>query len=388
MDPWQWITTELAQWERAGLLRHRRLRASPQGARVLLDGQWVVNFGSNDYLGLAAELSSYAATLTHSGWGSGASALVSGYSEAHQRLESSLADWEGAEAAVVFSSGYAANVGMISALVGRGDVVLSDERNHASIIDGCRLSRADVAVYRHADADHLEQLLRQAAAYRRRLIVSDSVFSMDGDLAPLVALADIAERYEAMLLVDEAHATGVFGPTGAGAVHQLGLAGRIAVRVGTLSKALGGIGGFVVGPSDVVRWAVQRARSYFFSTAVPDWVATVACRAVERARTAERARQHLWQLVDRLRSALQSMGWNLGHSSSQIIPIIIGDPATTMSYAERLRRAGLFVPGIRPPSVPVGQSLLRISLTAGHSFEDVDRLIDALSELEVPKPCE
>ncbi|GIW95986.1 MAG: 8-amino-7-oxononanoate synthase [Pirellulaceae bacterium] len=384
MDPWQWIETELLRLDQAGLLRHRQVRQSCQQAHIRLGEKWLVNFSSNDYLGLAAPLGRYAAQLVEEGWGSGASGLISGYSSAHQELEHLLAEWEQAEAALVFSSGYAANTGMISALAGRGDVVLSDERNHASIIDGCRLSRAEVRIYRHADPEHLEEQLKTAGGYRRRLIVSDSVFSMDGDVAPLEAIAELAERYGAMVLIDEAHATGVFGTEGRGAVHRAGLNERLKVRVGTLSKALGGIGGFVVGPERVIQWAVQRARSYFFSTALPDLAVRIACRAVSWVRQAEPARQHLWQLAARLRSGLQQMGWDLGRSSSQIVPVLIGDPATTMDYAQRLRHAGFLVPGIRPPSVPPGESLLRISLSAAHSHKDIDRLLEAMSRLEVP----
>ncbi|NQT11194.1 MAG: 8-amino-7-oxononanoate synthase, partial [Planctomycetes bacterium] len=280
----QWIDDELAALDRQDLCRRLATREGKQTTQIDLDGGKLVNFGSNDYLALAADprLAHAASEAAHEeGWGSGASPLVTGHGPAHRRLEERLAEFEDAEAALVFSSGFAANAGTIAALVGPGDVVFSDRTNHASIWDGCRLSRADVRTFRHADCRQLAQLLEKSHGRRRRLIVTDSVFSMDGDVAPLAELTDLAERFDAMLLVDEAHATGVFGPHGRGAAEQAGLEGRVHVRVGTLSKALGSVGGFVVGSRSLIDWLVNRARPYVFSTAPPGAAAAAATAALD-----------------------------------------------------------------------------------------------------------
>jgi 8-amino-7-oxononanoate synthase len=379
-DAFGWVDAELRQLEQAGLRRTRRLRTTVQGVYTVLDGQSLINFGSNDYLGLASQLQ-ISDGWWQRGWGSGASPLVCGYSDAHRQLEQTVAAWEGSPAALVFSSGYAANVGTVSALVGPEDVILSDQFNHASIIDGCRLSRARVIVYRHADVDHLRECLEQAKTYRRRLIVTDSVFSMDGDVAPLRQIAELAERYDCMVVVDEAHATGVYGTQGTGMVEAEGLAERLPLRVGTFSKALGCVGGFVVGPAAVIEWLTHRARSYFFSTAMPDICAEIARRAVDAARQAHLARQHLQNMAASVRSALAAQGWNTGSSSTHIIPVILGEPGAVMEATQRLAGEGVFVPGIRPPSVPPGQSLLRISLSAAHRWSDIEKLIGAMQRL-------
>lgn len=379
-DVFAWVADELQRLDQLGLRRQRRLRSSRQGPYLVLDGRRLLNFGSNDYLGLAARLWPDGA-VPREGWGSGASPVVSGYGEAHRELEQALADWEEAEAALVFSSGYAANVGTISALVGRQDVVFSDALNHASIIDGCRLSRAHTVVYPHRDIAFLRQSLERSAGFRRRLIVTDTVFSMEGDVAPLEELVEVADRFEAMLLVDEAHATGVFGSQGTGVVGDRQLQHRVWVRVGTLSKALGCIGGFVVGPVSVIDWLTHKARSYFFSTAIPDPCAHVARLAVDQARQAHQAREHLWKIAAHLRAALKEQGWDLGQSSSHIVPVIVSDAQAAVHASQWLTGKGIFVPAIRPPSVPQGRSLLRISLSAAHSFEDVGHLIGAMAEL-------
>jgi 8-amino-7-oxononanoate synthase len=342
-----------------------------------------VNFGSNDYLGLAAEelLPAVCQVLTKTGWGAGASPLVTGRGHWHMLLEQRLAEFEGTEAALLFPSGYSANVGVIPALVGKEDIIFSDAKNHASIVDGCRLSGARIAIYAHANASHLAQLVQQAGAHRRRLIVSDSLFSMDGDLAPLRDLCEIAERSDAMLMVDEAHATGVFGARGRGLTELLEVEDGVHVRVGTLSKALGSLGGFVAGSRPLVQWLSNRARSYVFSTAAPEALAAAGCHALQIVAQQPQRRQQLLARAELLRQQLQSQGWNVGRSLSQIIPVILGDPQRTMLMATRLREEGLLVPGIRPPTVPVGQSLLRISLTAAHTPEQIDRLVAAFGEL-------
>jgi 8-amino-7-oxononanoate synthase len=392
-DPLSWIAGELAALGEQGLRRQLVERTGPQGAVVHDSGRPLLNFASNDYLGLAADPRLIAAAeqaCQAEGWGAGASPLISGHTAAHARLEQRLADWLGTEAALVFSSGFAANVGAIAALVGRGDAVFGDAKNHASLIDGCRLSRATVFVYPHGDCAVLTEQLQAARGFRRRLIVTDSLFSMDGDFASSVELAELAERFDAMLLVDEAHATGVFGERGTGLAELLGVADRVHVRVGTLSKALGSAGGFVAGSRLLVDWLTNRARSYVFSTAHPPAVCAAALAALDIVRDEPRRRTELLARAGELRERLAADGWNIGAASvsaaSQIIPLVIGDPPRTMQLSAALREQGFWVPGIRPPSVPAGESLLRISLSYAHTSEQLAALADALVRLRRSLP--
>jgi len=386
-DPLAWLTDELHAWEARGLRRRLQERSGPQlGSQVIYEGRAYVNFGSNDYLGLAAapELTAAVAQqLQAVGWGAGASPLVTGRGTLHAELERELASFEGTEAALLFPSGYAANVGAITALVGREDAIFSDAKNHASIIDGCRLSGARLFVYPHNDVDALAQLLdAHAASARRRLIATDSLFSMDGDLASLAKLAQLAAQHEAMLLVDEAHATGVFGHEGRGVSEWQDCEAGVHVRVGTLSKALGSHGGFVAGSQTLVDWLANRARPYVFSTAAPEALAAAGLAALSMVRAQPQRRTQLLQNAADLREKLRSRGLNVGASQSQIIPVILGDPERTMQASLQLREQGLWVPGIRPPSVPPGESLLRISLTAAHTPEMIERLIEGLIALK------
>ncbi len=382
-DPLRWLDDELAALEAAGLRRRRMVREGPQGIRsIRWGGRELVNFGSNDYLGLAADCARHAVlpTIGQAGWGSGASPLVTGRGAVHEALEQALARFECTEAALLFSSGYAANLGTIAALVGKGDAVYLDAKNHASIIDGCRLSGARLEVYPHGDIDFLRRRLARRDDFRRRLIVTDTLFSMDGDFAPLADLAALAEQYEAMLMVDEAHATGVFGASGRGVCEELGVESGVHVRVGTLSKALGSMGGFVAGSAPLIDWLVNRARSYIFSTAPPEALAATALEALEIVIREPARRTILRQRAATLRAGLESQGWNIGQSGSQIVPVILGDPARTMNLARALQDRGFFVPGIRPPAVPQGECLLRISLSYLHGDGDLQRLLDALAE--------
>lgn len=394
-DPLAWLDDELAALDSRHLRRWLAERAGPQGAEIRLttsptsettseNAAALVNFGSNDYLGLANDPRLTAATIDAAkaeGFGAGASPLITGHSTSHAQLERQLAEFEGTEAALAFTSGFAANLGTVSALVDRGDAIFADAKNHASLIDGCRLSRADVHIYRHADVDHLAELLRSASHYRRRLIATDSLFSMDGDLAPLVDLAELAERSSAMLMVDEAHATGVFGKLGRGVAEHLGVESAVHVRMGTLSKALGSAGGFVVGRRSLIEWLVNRARSYVFSTAFPPAVAAASVAALKIVREEPSRRQELLTRAAAMREQLRRQGWHTGNATSQIIPVFIGQPDRTMQLAAKLREMGLLVPGIRPPSVPDGESLLRISLCWTHTPEMIDRLTAALASL-------
>ena len=378
MNPLAWIDDELTSLERQHLRRRPLTHEGPQSVRLSIDGRELINFGSNDYLALAADprLSRAASEAAiHVGWGSGASPLVTGRAALHRQLEERLAEFEGTEAALLFSSGFAANLGAIAALAGPGDAVYCDRKNHASLWDGCRLSRADVRVYPHNDCRRLAELLKASGRYRRRLIVTDGLFSMDGDLAPLDELAELAERHRAMLLVDEAHATGVFGRNGRGAAEHFGVEDRVHVRVGTLSKALGCSGGFVAGPTATIEWLVNRARSYVFSTAAPAAGSAAVLAALDVVRDEPQRRESLLARAQALRDELRGQGWSTGASASQIVPLFVGDPRRATALSAKLLERGLFVPAIRPPTVPEGEALLRVSLTAGHTEEMIASLI-------------
>lgn len=368
-DVLSWIDDDLKQLQQANLLRTLAVRESPQRAeRIMLNGVELANFGSNDYLGIAADLHSteITAAIQTAGWGAGASPLVTGRGVFHAQLEQELARFEGTEAALLFPTGYAANSGTVAALVGSGDVIFSDALNHASLIDGCRLSGAQVVVYRHCDVDHLRELLAASKSTGRKLIVTDGLFSMDGDLAPLAMIAELAEKHAAMLLVDEAHATGVFGLQGRGVCEHLGVEQAVHIRVGTLSKALGSHGGFVAGEQRLIDLLTNRARSYFFSTACPEPVAAAGIAALQIAHAQPERRIELLSRAQKLREKFRAHGWPLPAHGSQIIPLRLGDAARTMQRAQQLREQGFLVPGIRPPSVPAGQSLLRVSVTWRH----------------------
>jgi 8-amino-7-oxononanoate synthase len=376
---------ELRSLETQGLLRALEPQTSPPGAEIVLpSGERLVNFSSNDYLGLAAHPAvSEALGRAAAQWGSGASAsrLVCGDFLPHRELENALARFEGGEAAVLFGSGYAANCGLLPAFAGREDVILSDALNHASLVDGCRLSRARVEVYPHSDAAALEEGLRRARASgaRRILVATDTVFSMDGDLAPLRDIAGLCEREGAILAVDEAHATGVLGPRGAGLVAELGLGPYVDLRMGTLSKAAGVMGAFVVSSRACRDLLLNRARSLVFSTALPPAVAEAALVALGllSGGEGEARRARLRRSIERFATGLRKLGLPASHGTP-IFPVVLGAPEKALRAAGRLREQGLYVKPIRPPTVPAGTSRLRIALSASHEDEHIDRLLAAL----------
>jgi 8-amino-7-oxononanoate synthase len=352
---------------------------------VLLDGHSVLLLCSNNYLGLAehpALTQAAAAAMERYGFGSGASRLVSGNSPLHEALEAGIAAFKGSEAAMVFNSGYAANTGVIPALAGEGDALFSDELNHASIIDGCRLSRATTHVYRHRDSDHLETLLRANESSSRKLIVTDGVFSMDGDIAPLPDLVLLAERYGAILMVDDAHGTGVLGSSGRGTVEHFGLKGRVPVQMGTLGKALGSFGAYVAGDRDLIRYLLNTSRSYIFSTSLPPAVCAASLAALDVLDREPERRERLWKNRTRLSHGLQAQGIDIGRSETPIIPVIVGDADRALAVSRRLLEQGMFAPAIRPPSVPQGSSRIRITVMATHSDEDIDRAIGAFARMK------
>jgi 8-amino-7-oxononanoate synthase len=381
-DPLAWIDDELAALEERDLRRRLQSRRGRQGPTIELDGRTLVNFGSNDYLGLAGDPRLVEAAIRNAreeGVGAGASPLVAGHSEAHEQLERSLAEFEGTEAAIVFPSGFAANVGTVTALAGRDDAIFADQLNHASLIDGCRLSRADVHVYPHRDLAELERMLAARRPHRRRLIVTDSLFSMDGDLAPLAEIAALARRYDAMLLIDEAHATGIFGEHGRGVAEALGVEFAGMVRVGTLSKALGVMGGFVCGSRSLIDFVANRARTYVFSTAPSPLLAGAAIEALQIVAASPEGRRQLLERAAGLRDTLRSQGWNVGDSASQIIPILVGPAKVAVELSARLAEQGCYVPAIRPPSVSEGEARLRLSLSAVHDESALEKLVAAFA---------
>ncbi len=383
-----WCEEELLHLEEKALRRRPVTLSSAGGPEVTIAGRPVLTFCSNDYLGLAADprvRSAAAEAAALWGAGSGASRLVSGTTELHLEVEEALARLKGCERALLFSSGYLANIGVIPALVGREDAVFSDEANHASIIDGCRLSGARVSVYRHADASDLDRRLRATPA-RRRLVVSDTVFSMDGDLAPLQELVGICEEHEAMLMVDEAHATGVLGATGAGAVEAAGVAGRVGIVMGTLSKALGAAGGFVAGRAEVVELLRNRARSHIFDTAPPPAVLGATLEALRIAASEPQRRARVLEVARKLFEGLAGLGWHVGRPSAAIVPVMVGEAAEAAALSARLLERGILVPAIRPPSVPPGAARLRVTAMATHTREHLERAWEAFTPGRRPAP--
>ncbi len=380
-----WIGNELSDLDRQGLLRQLQTRESPPvSGMIQIDGQQMVNFGSNDYLGLAADERLVDAVKHYSGqlgWGSGASGLISGRGTLHRRLENELARFSQAEAALLFPTGFAANVGAVTSLVGRGDTVFSDQLNHASIIDGCRLSGATICIYRHNDIDHLSELLESCSASGRRLIITDAVFSMDGDIAPLEPISRLADQYQAMLVVDEAHATGVFGASGRGACEQFDVESCVDLRVGTLSKALGSMGGYIAGSSELIQWIYNKSRSYMFSTAQPEAISAASLVALEIIQSEPQRRKKLLELSRQLRQRIKGLGFDVANSTTQIIPLIVGDNQTALSLSQKLRKHGFFVPAIRPPAVPNQLARLRISLSCQHDELQLEQLCECLSAL-------
>lgn len=368
------------------LYRTRLNVASGCSSTLSVEGRSLINFCSNDYLGLAShpDISlalKQAADLY--GTGSGASHLVSGHSVVHQKLEEQLAEYSGRPRALLFSTGYMANMGAINALVGRRDLVLQDQLNHASLLDGGRLSQADFKRYKHVDMASLEQRLEQSSA-ERKLIVSDGVFSMDGNLAPLSEISTLAKKHNAWLMVDDAHGVGVLGPQGGGLVEQLGMnLKQVPVLVGTLGKSFGTFGAFVAGSEALIETLIQFSRSYIYTTALPPAVAAATLASLKIVRQESWRRDKLVQLVTRFRRGAEQIGLQLGASNTPIQPVLINNDAKVVQVGQSLRDAGFLVGAIRPPTVPVGTGRLRITFSADHSEEQVDQLVAALDSLNL-----
>jgi 8-amino-7-oxononanoate synthase len=367
------VAQRLDDLRSAGLYRRLRLIESPQGPRVTLDGTEVLLLCSNNYLGLADHprvRQAAADAAERFGAGAGASRLISGNMSLHERLEKRLAAFSGYEAGLLFGSGYLANMGTVGALAGRGQVVFSDELNHASLIDGCRISRAEPFVYRHCDLDHLAWGLRKADD-RAALIVTDSIFSMDGDVAPIAGLLELAHRHGCRLLVDEAHAIGSLGPGGRGAVAEAGLSGEVDVIVGTLGKALGSYGAYVCASAEIVELLVNVARPFIFSTGLPPPAVGAGIAALAMLDGQPGMVEHLRRNAATLRDALIEQGLDAGPSRTQIIPVVVGDADRAITLSERALEGCVFAQAIRPPTVPAGTSRLRLSVMANHRQNDL-----------------
>ena len=357
-----------------GLYRRMRMVSGPQGPRVLLDGKRVLLLCSNNYLGLADHpqvREAAAAAAMRYGAGAGASRLVSGNMTLHRRLEERLAEFKRSQRCVLFGSGYLANLGIVGALAGEGEVVFSDALNHASIIDGCRLARADTFVYDHLDADHLEWGLRQAGG-RGSLIVTDGVFSMDGDVAPLEQIVELARRYDVRVMVDEAHAIGVLGPGGRGAVAAAGLEDEVDVVIGTLGKALGSYGAYACCDADTARYLVNAARTLIFSTGPAPPAVAAALAALELVRETPRRIERVRRNAQTLRQALRGHGLQVPDGEAAVVPLVLGDAGRAMAVCERALERGVFAQAIRPPTVPAGTSRLRLAAMASHNTAELE----------------
>ena len=379
---YDWMDTEFIALEHAGLRRHLRTVMSAPTGTISLDGRDVVLLGSNNYLGLSTHPQVIAAAVEATrafGTGASGSRLISGNNALYTTLETNLAKTKNTEAALVFSSGYTVNTSVIPILVGEGDLILSDALNHASIIDGCRLSRATKKVYRHCDVGHLKDLLSESTAFRRRLIVTDGVFSMDGDIAPLPDIYEIATHYDAMLLVDDAHGFGVLGEDGSGTVRHFGLQGTDIIQMGTLSKAVGALGGYIAGSRMLIELLINKARGFIFTTGLPPATLAAANTALDVMRSAPELRQRLFSHAKCLKKALVDLGYTLLPSETQILPVVLGSSQRATSIADALLEEGVFAPAIRPPAVPPDTSRLRLTVMATHTEAEIQQAIDGFA---------
>lgn len=374
------ILDELKALKDLNLLREYKTIESAQEPHIHINGKLYLSFCSNNYLGLAnhPKIKQAAIEAIHQyGWGTGASRLVSGNMTLHQELEKKIAEFKGTDAALLFPTGYMANLGALGALVSKGDMVIGDKLNHASIIDGCRLSGATFRIYPHKDVRQLESLLQRSSGYRRKLVVTDSVFSMDGDTAPLTEIAGIAKKYDAILMVDDAHATGVFGNQGKGLIEHCGLEGKIDVVMGSLSKAVGSIGGFIAGSKPLIDFLKNKARPFIYTTAMPPAACAASLAGLALIQEDTSLIDSLWKNIHWFQSQLSGFV-NTITVESPIVPFIVGTAEETLNASQKLYRQGILIPAIRPPTVPPGASRLRISLMSIHKENDIQRLINTL----------
>jgi glycine C-acetyltransferase len=383
-DKLSWLREEIAGLKEQGLYNNIRTISSPQGAVLTVDGKLVLNFCSNNYLGLANHEPMKRAAITaveQYGVGPGAVRSIAGTTDLHVRLERRLAEFKGAESAVTLQSGYTANLATIAALLGKEDVVFSDELNHASIIDGCRLSGARIVRYKHNDAADLRRVMSETTDYRRGMIISDGVFSMDGDLAPLPALVEVAEAHNLLLMVDDAHGEGVVGRGGRGIVDHFGMQGRVDVEIGTMSKAFGVMGGYVAGRKEITEWLRQRGRAFLFSSA-PTAADVAAClAAVDILEASTELVDRLWANTKLFKGEMQQLGFDIGHSETPITPVMLGEAPLAQQFSRKLFEAGVFAGAIGFPTVPKGKARIRVMVSAAHSQNDLERGLDAFEKV-------
>jgi len=379
--PLSWIDEELRQIRDNDLFRVLTELQTGQSPEIEIDGKSYILLSSNSYLGLTVDPKVKKAAmeaLEKYGTGSGGSRLVSGSTDLHRMLEERIAKFKKTESAILFSTGYLANVGTISSLVGIGDIVYSDELNHASIIDGCRLSKADIRVYKHCDVENLRFILEEDKnRLSKKLIATDTVFSMDGDLAPLPELVELAERYGCVLMIDEAHATGVLGKTGSGATEYFGIEDRVPVVMGTLSKAVGSLGGYIAGSRKLIDFIRNRVRSYIFDTSLPASCLAASLAAIDIIENEPERREYLWKLIKKFKLGLERIGLKVLPSYSAVIPVLIGEAQASLEFALKLRENGVYTPAVRPPSVPPAKCRIRATLMAKHTEEHIERALRA-----------
>ncbi len=377
----EFLKSELEEIKKQNLYR-RLIHSRPLDAtKFILNGREVINAASNNYLGLTHDrrvIEFVLSCVKEYGTGSGASRLVVGSFDLHQKLEREIADLKRCDGSIVFPTGYQANVGTISALVGKGDVIFSDRLNHASIIDGCRLSKAEIVVYEHRDLSDLESKLKIRRKFRRALIITDTVFSVDGDVAPVRELKKIAEDYDAIFMVDEAHATGVFGERGGGVTEEQNV--EVDVNMGTLSKALASQGGYVAGSELLKDYLVNKARAFIYSTALSPANVAAAIAAIKVVKEDRKIREKLWRNVKLLRKGLKDLNFEILSEESQITPVLIGDEKVGVEFSKELLKNGVFCPILRYPTVPKGMSRVRVSVTAAHTREQIDKILDAFEK--------
>jgi glycine C-acetyltransferase len=379
-----WLQTEIDTLRAAGLYNNIRTLDSPMDAWVTIDGRRLLNFCANNYLGLANHPRVRAAAqqaIDNYGVGPGAVRSIAGTMSLHVELEQRLAAFKHAEACITFQSGFTANLATIPALVGPGDLIFSDELNHASIIDGCRLSRAETVRFAHADVADLRRQIDSRSDYRRRLIITDGVFSMDGDIAPLDAICDVAEAYGIMLMVDDAHGEGVLGRGGRGIVDHFGLHGRVDVEVGTLSKAFGVVGGLVAGKAIIIEWLRQRGRPFLFSSAMTAPDAAACIEAVAILSESTELIDRLWSNADLFRREMQAMGFNTGYSQTPIVPVMLGEAPLAQQFSRRLFEEGVFAMAIGYPTVAQGKARIRVMNSAAHSHSDIEIALETFSKV-------
>jgi glycine C-acetyltransferase len=385
MGALDYLRGELRGLDEQGLLLHPRTLEGPTGGRARFDGRYVINLASNNYLGLAnhPRMNEAAARAARElGAGTGAVRTIAGSMTMHRELERRFADFKHAEDALMFQSGFTSNAGTVAAILTKEDVIVSDELNHASIIDGARLSRAEIKVFPHKDPDAADALLGETARDgRRQLLITDGVFSMDGDIAPLPDLVEVAERHGAIMMVDDAHASGVLGEGGAGTVDHFGLHGRVDVQVGTLSKAIGVLGGFIAGPRHLIEWLQNRGRPYLFSTSAPPAVVAACIEALDIIRDEPDRLERLWSNTRALKAGLSDLGFDTGESQTPITPVITGDEETTQTFARRLFDEGVFTPAIVFPTVAKGRARVRTIVTAEHTEADLEEALDVFDRV-------